>query len=76
MYRIAMYLYKRRRLHAYNKCVELKFGNNEIEQYGFKHVRRMMPLNKNLQSVKLSGTNNEYFNCNERRLRKIEGMLM
>ena len=71
LFRISIYLFKRRRLHAYNKVVELNFGNFQIEQYGFKHIRRMMPLNQNMQALRLTGTNNEYFNLNEKRLMKI-----
>ena len=35
----------------------------------------MMPEANDLQSLKLSGTNTEYFNCNEKRLHKIEAMM-
>jgi len=75
MYRATTYLYKRKRLHAYNKKVELSLGNDAIENYGFKHIRRMLPFNYSLQALRLSGNYNEYFTCNEKRLGKIEGML-
>ena len=73
--RLTVYLYKRKRLNYFQDCIELQLGNQQIENYGFKHIKRRMPLNNYLQSLKLSGTKSEYYYCNEKRLNRIKGML-
>ena len=75
LYRLSLYLYKRKRLHAYERKVEISISSDTLENYGFKHVRRMLPYNNHLQSFLLSGSSHEYFYCNERRLQKTESMI-
>jgi len=50
-FRLTIYLYHRKRLHNYKKCVELKLGNHEIEIYGFKQIKRMIPFINDVQAI-------------------------
>ena len=43
LFRLSIYLYQRKRLHYFERCVTLKLGNEQIENFGFKHITRMVP---------------------------------
>lgn len=76
LFRLTIYLYNSKRLYAYQKKVEVQVNTSAIEKYGFNHIKKMMKLSNDCQFVKLNGTNNEYFQCNEKRLKKIQNVII
>lgn len=68
-------MFYERRLHAFKQKVEVGIGEWELENFGFKHIKRMMKTSKDVQALKLYGSSGEYFNCTLKRMRKLEFMV-
>lgn len=75
LYKLTVYLYKHKRLHHLESSITLGLGNEQIENYGFKHIRRILSMNDELRMLKVSGTNMSYFDCNQERLDQIKGLM-
>ena len=51
LFRIALYLYGSKRLVAFSKKLEVKVADSSLLAYGFKHIKRTMQFNSNIQAL-------------------------
>jgi len=75
LFRLTVYLYVSKRLYALQSKVELEISEHALENFGFKHIKKMMRYAEDVSSISLKGTNSEYFSCTERRLEKIKNVI-
>lgn len=75
LYRLLAFVYRSRLLKSIGNKVEVKIGERELEQFGFKQITKMMTKSKNCQALTLTGTGGEYFNCTLKRMRKLRQMV-
>lgn len=74
-WRIALYLYKHKRLYSYQKKVDLVVSVNAILTYGYNQLKKVLRGSADVQCFRLMGTNSEYFEMSDNSFSKVTGLL-
>ena len=63
--------YYEKRLSQYLNRTEFKLDHESLYTFGFHYLRKILRFSIDMQSIKLDGNNTEYFNCSDKRLKKL-----
>ena len=70
-YRIISSCYVLRRLNAYKRKVEVRISNLQLANFGYRHIRNKVNVNKKVESLVLTGETYEYMVINDRSVKKF-----